>query len=256
MVFAIDTGNTHTVLGYMDGDNVVSSFRIPTDRKETDCGYAARIKDVLELSDMKPEDFEGIIISSVVPSVSRELRRAVKMVFKRNAYELGVGMDTGLDLTAIPGGVIAPDLEAAAVGAKNRYPLPCVVIDMGTATTITVLDEKGRYIGGAIQPGAMTALNALVSGTSLLPGIEIEAPDKAIAVETISSMQSGLVYGSAGSIDGIIDHFFEEMEVKPESIVATGGLGRLICKHCRHEIIFDDDLVLKGMVDVYRRNCK
>lgn len=254
MVFAIDTGNTHTVLGYMDGDRVVSSFRIPTDRKETDCGYAARIKDMLELSGMKPEDFEGIIISSVVPTVTRELRKAVELVFKRKALDLGSGMDTGLDITAIPGGMIAPDLEAAAVGAKNRYPLPCVIIDMGTATTVTVVDEKGRYIGGAILPGAMTALNALVAGTSLLPGIEIEAPDKAIAVETISSMQSGLVYGSAGSIDGIIDHFVEELGRQPASIVATGGLGKLICRHCRHEIIFDDDLVLKGMVDVYRRN--
>lgn len=252
MIFAVDTGNTHTVLGFVDDDmNVVKSFRLPTDSKETDSGYAIKIDHIFKLSGIAIDEVEGMIISSVAPAVTKALKNALKMLSGKDPIVVGT-FSTGLDMTAIPGGMIAPDLEVAAVAAKELFPLPSIIIDMGTATTVTVVDKAGAYIGGAILPGAGTALNALVSGASLLPDIDIVAPKKAIAVETIPSMQSGLVYGSAGAIDGIIDHFVEEMGEQPASIVCTGGLGKLICKYCRHDMIFDDDLLLKGLYLIFK----
>ena len=252
MLLAIDTGNTHTVIGLIsDKMEIVNSFRLPTDHKETDCGYAIKIDHLLRLNNVEISDIEDSIISSVAPRVTRELVKAIKMLTGKSPLVVGT-FDSGLDLTSIPGGVIAPDLEVAAVAAKELYPLPCIIVDMGTATTVTVVDKDGAYIGGAILPGSVTSLNALVAGTSLLPAIDIVAPNKSIAVDTIPSMQSGLVYGSAGAIDGIIDHFMEEMETVPASIVTTGGLGKLICRYCRHEMEFDDDLLLKGMYLIWK----
>lgn len=255
MILAIDTGNTHTVLGCInDAGEVVANYRIPTDRSETDCCYAAKIKSILDLAGIDISGLEGVILSSVVPSVTRELKKAVKMITGHAPYVLGDNTFTGLDISSIPGGMIAPDLEACAVAAKELYALPSIIIDMGTATTVTIVDENGAYIGGAILPGAGTALNALIDKTSLLPAIELVAPKKAIAVDTIPSMQSGIVYGSAGAIDGILEHFIDEMKVKPGSIVATGGLGRLVGKYCKHEILFDDDMLLKGLYIIYKKS--
>ncbi len=252
MIFAVDTGNTHTVLGFVDDDmKIVKSYRLATDIKETDSGYAIKIDQIFKLSGITMDEIEGMIISSVAPSVTKSLKKALKLLSGKEPLVVGT-FSSGLDMSAIPGGMIAPDLEVAAVAAKSLYPLPCIIVDMGTATTITVVDKSGAYIGGAILPGAGTALNALVSGTSLLPDIDIVAPQKAIAVETTTSMQSGLVYGSAGAIDGIIDHFIEEMEEPPASIVCTGGLGKLIGRHCRHDMILDDDLLLKGLFLLFK----
>ncbi|MCR4651499.1 MAG: type III pantothenate kinase [Lachnospiraceae bacterium] len=251
MILTIDTGNTHTVLGFVDDEmKVVKSFRLPTDVKETDSGYAVKISQLMEITGITADDIEGMIISSVAPSVTGTLAKALKMITGYDPMIVGK-LDTGLDITAIPGGMIAPDLEVGAIAVKELYPLPSIVIDMGTATTVTVVDGKGAYIGGAIMPGVKTALKGMVEGTSLLPDIDIEAPDKCIAVDTIPSMQSGLVYGSAGAIDGIIDRFVEEMGEEPASIVCTGGLGRLIGRICRHDMIFDDDLLLKGLYIVW-----
>lgn len=254
MIFAVDTGNTHMVLGFIDDDmKVVKSFRLPTDAKETDSGYAVKMDQIFKLSGISIDTIDGMIISSVAPAVTKSLAKALKLLSGKDPLVVGT-FSTGLDLHAIPGGMIAPDLEVAAVAAKELYPLPSIIVDMGTATTVTVVDSKGAYIGGAILPGVGTSLNALVSGASLLPDIDIVAPKKAIAVETTPSMQSGLVYGAAGAIDGIIDHFVEEMKEPYGSIVCTGGLGKLIGKYCRYNMTFDDDLLLKGLYLIYKKN--
>jgi type III pantothenate kinase len=143
---------------------------------------------------------------------------------------------------------------ATAVAAKNAYPLPCIIIDMGTATTVTVVDSKGRYIGGAIMPGVRLSMRALADGTSLLPNIEITPPQKTIASNTIDCMKSGIIYGSAGALDGILDHYIEELGGSVGSIVATGGLASTICPMCRHEIILDNNLLLKGLHVIYMKN--
>lgn len=254
MILGIDIGNTHTKLGSVDENRKVEMIcRIPTDRDDTTDGYVARIKQIFDVKGVDSDSFDAIVISSVVPPVTAAIKGAIKLITGLDAFVLGQTLKSDLDIR-IPGGFLAPDLEATAVAAREDYPLPCVVINMGTATTITVVNAEGAYIGGAILPGVGTSLNALTDKTSLLPGIEIEAPTKAIADETVDSMKSGIVYGSAGAIDGIVDHFEEELKQDMASIVATGGLGKLIGKYCRHEIILDDDLLLKGLYDVWEEN--
>lgn len=253
MLLVIDTGNTHTVFGCVDdNDQIINTMRLVTDRLETEYGYASKMKDLLEICDIDKSKITGAIISSVVPLVTASLKKAIKLLFHFEAKVLGENVKTGLEIK-LEGG-IAPDLEATAVAAKEFYPLPCIIADMGTATTVTVVDKDGAYIGGVIVPGVSTSLNALVDKTSLLPGIAIEPPTKVIATETVDAMKSGVVYGAAGSIDGIIDRFIEEMGTKPASIVTTGGIGKLIAPLCRHDIIVDDNMLLSGLIAIYKMN--
>ncbi len=254
MILAIDIGNTHTKLGSVDENEQVTMLcRIPTDRDDTEDGYAARISQIFAIKKVDPSLFEDIVISSVVPPVTQAMKGAIKSITGKSALVLGQNLKTDLDIK-IPGGIIAPDLEATAVAARNNCKLPAVIINMGTATTITVVDQNGSYIGGAILPGVGTSLNALTDKTSLLPGIEIEAPSKIIADETVDSMKSGIVYGSAGAIDGILDRFESEFTIPFASIVATGGIGHLIEQYCRHDITLDDDLLLKGLYEIWGSN--
>ena len=257
MILAIDSGNTHITFGGVAQSNTVTPvFRIPTDTKETDYGYAAKIKQILDLHHINPACFEGAVISNVVPQLSIVLKNAVKMLCGMDALVVGAGVKTGLHICINDPGTIAADLVAAAVAVKALYPLPCMIVDFGTATTLTVVDEKGRYIGGAILPGARISLDALASETALLPHIEICAPKKAIATNTVDSMQAGIVYGTAGSVDGLIDRIESELTMPAASIVATGGISSVIASHCRHEMIVDETLLLKGLEMIWHKNQK
>jgi len=179
----------------------------------------------------------------------------VKIISGIDAMVVGAGIKTGLDIVLDDPGTIAADLVATAVAAKNEYPLPCIIIDMGTATTVTVVDAKGRYIGGAIMPGVRLSMHALADGTSLLPNIEITPPQKTIASNTIDCMKSGIIYGSAGALaDGILDHYIDELGGSVGSVVATGGLASTICPMCRHAITLDSNLLLKGLYVIYQKN--
>lgn len=254
MILAIDTGNTHTVLGCVDDRNeVVQTVQISTLIGGTAYEYAVKIRSILELADIDPAGFEGCIISSVVPLVTPVLVKAVKLITGLDSVVLGAGVKTGLDIRLDDPGTIAGDLVATAVAAKEEYPLPAIIIDMGTATTITVVDAAWSYLGGCIMPGTGISLEALTKETSLLPSIEFTAPKKVIGTNTIDCMKGGIVYGSAGALDGVIDRYTEQLgEVK--TIVATGGLGRIIAPFCRHEIIIDNRLLLKGLGHIYRKN--
>lgn len=257
MILAIDAGNTHTVLGCIDENNQVHQMvQLATDRTETAHGYAVKIKQVFELEKVDMQDFEGAIISSVVPPVTEVLKKAVKLITGIDALVVGAGIKTGLKIAIDDPATLAGDLVATAIAVKEEYPLPCVIIDMGTATTLTVVNEAGEYIGGAILPGVGISLNALTEDTSLLPRIEIVPPQKVIATNTVESMKTGVVYGAAGAIDGILERFSEELGKQPASIVTTGGLGGLICPYCRHKIIVDRQLLLKGLGITWQRNQK
>ncbi len=257
MILAVDAGNTHVVIGTMDISNEIHQiFRIPTDRLDTDYGYAIKIKEILDFSNIPTDSFEGAVISSVVPSLIDTLKQAVKLITGIDALVVGSGIKTGIKIAIDDPGTIAADLVATAVAAKENYPLPCAIIDMGTATTITIVDKDGVYRGGAILTGPGTSLRALVSATSLLPNIEIKAPKKVLATNTVDSMQCGLIYGTAGSVDGILERFEEENGGPFASIVTTGGLGGVICKYCKHEVIIDENLLLKGLGTIWKKNCK
>lgn len=256
MILAIDIGNTHITFGCLDNENQANPvLRIPTDLKETEYGYAVKIKEILELSGVDEHKFDGAIVSSVVPNVTEMIRRAIELITGITPLIVGPGIKTGIRIGLDDPGTLAADLIATAVAAQAEYPLPCVIIDMGTATTMTVVDQDGVYIGGAILPGIGISLNALTKGTSLLPSVDIKPPKRAIARETGDSMKSGLIYGNAGSIDGILDEF--EKEIGPfGSVVSTGGLASVVCPYCRHEILHDPKLLLKGLGILWKRNQK
>ena len=255
MILALDTGNTHTVIGCIDKDGaILDVFRMETNARRTEFEYASDIGRILGLGKMDVGQLEGAIISSVVPPMTETLRRAVTLLAGVQPLVVGAGLKTGLNIGLDDPGTIAADLVSAAVGAKEKYPLPCVIIDLGTATTFSVLDEQGRFAGGAIMPGVAISLNALTDGTSLLPRIEIVPPKKAIGSNTIDCMKSGVVFGAAGALDGVLDHFEQEMGREAATIVATGGLAGCVTPHCRHKIVLDDTLLLHGLYLLWEKN--
>ncbi len=255
MILAIDSGNTHTTIGCVKEDNSVANiFRFPTDIHETEFGYAAKIKQIFDLYGVSTDVFVGAVLSSVVPPMTHILVNAVKLLTGLKTLVVGSGVKTGLHIYINDPGTVASDLVAAAVGAKEEYPLPCIVIDMGTATTFTVVDKQSRYIGGAILPGVGISLSALSVETALLPRIEISTPKSVIASNTVDCMKSGIIYGTAGAIDGMIERIIAEMGCNVSSIIATGGYCSLIVPHCTHMIMIDDTLILKGLNAIWNRN--
>lgn len=253
MILAIDMGNTNIEIGCLDREKIYFTERVRTDIYKTDLEYAVLIKTIMELSNIEPDQIEGAIISSVVPPLTQVLRNAIRKIAGVKALIVGAGLKTGLNIKMDNPGTVGADLVVDSVAALKEYGAPCIVIDMGTATTVTVVDKKKCYVGGAIIPGVMVSLESLVSGTSQLPRIPMEAPKKAIGSNTIDSMKSGIVFGQAALIDGMIERFEAELGY-PCKAVATGGLSGVIIPHCRREIIIDRMLMLKGLFAIYEKN--
>lgn len=254
MLLAIDIGNSNVVIGCLNGNNeTVRLFRMVTDLKKTEDEYAAGIKTILEYSGLDLAGFEGAIICSVVPPLTEIFRCAVEKLIGCRALVVGAGIKTGLNIMIENPASLGSDLVAAAVAAMADFPLPVIVIDMGTATTITVVDKGNRFIGGAIVPGVALSMNALSAGTSLLQKVPIEAPKKCINTDTTESMQSGAVYGNAALLDGMIDRFEQELGCKARA-VATGGIAAKIVPYCRHDIVYDENLLLRGLGIIYKKN--
>ncbi len=254
MILAIDIGNTHISFGGADVDGAVTEIlQIATDHAETRYGYAAKLRQVLELAGIDPTSFEGAALSSVVPPVTDAVRGAVQLVCGHEPLCVGAGVKTGLPIAIDDPGTIAGDLVAGAVAARQLYSLPCVIVDMGTATTVMLVDEKGRFAGGCILPGAGISLEALSHHAALLPRTELAPPQKAIPTNTADCMRAGIVWGAAGAVDGILDRFAGTLDGEPAVIVATGGLSAAIVPHCRHAMVLDPALVLKGLALIWRR---
>lgn len=259
MILAVDTGNTHTVMGLIDETKnpvaVTQTIQLQTQIEATDWEYAVKIKEILEMIGIDLSTIQGAIISSVVPEVTIVMRKAITRLTRIEPLVLGAGIKTGLDIKLDDPGTIAGDLVATAVAAKEEYPLPAFIVDMGTATTVTVVDAGGSYIGGCIMPGSGISLAALTSNTSLLPAIDFTAPKKTIGTNTIDAMKGGIVYGSAGALDGILDRYIDSVG-ECGSIIATGGLGHIIAPYCRHEITIDNHLLLKGLGYIWLKNMR
>lgn len=254
MLLAIDIGNSNVVIGCLNENNeTIKLFRMVTDLKKTDDEYAAGIKTILDYNGLDCAAFEGAIICSVVPPLTEIFRGAVERITGHRALVLGTGVKTGLNVMIDNPATLGSDLVAASVAAMAEFPLPVIVFDMGTATTITVVDKGNKFLGGAIVPGVALSMNALSAGTSLLQKVPIEAPKKALSGTTIECMQSGAVYGTAAMLDGMIDRFEEELGQKC-SLVATGGIASRIVPHCKHDIVYDENLLLRGLGIIYRKN--
>lgn len=253
MILAIDVGNTNIVVGCIDKEKTYFIERLSTVRTKTELEYAVDFKTVLELYHIKATDIEGCIISSVVPQITNIAKLAAEKIIKKEVMVLGPGVKTGLNIMLDNPGEMGADRVADAVAALAQYPVPLVIVDMGTATTVSVVDEKKRYIGGMILPGVRVSLDALTSRASQLSGVSIEEPKRFIGKNTIDCMKSGIIYGNAAAVDGIIDRVEEELGQKV-TVIATGGMSRKIIPHCKREIILDGDLLLKGLLVIYEKN--
>lgn len=253
MILAIDVGNTNIVLGCIEDGKISNIIRLHTNANETSAEYAIKLMQMLELYHLDVHSFEGSIISSVVPSVTESLRAAVKHLTGKPPKVVGPGMRTGMNVRIDDPSTLAGDLVVGSVAAMAYYGSPVIVIDMGTATTMVVIDKDKCYRGGAIIPGVKLSYDALSAGASLLPDISIIPPKKVIATNTVDSMRCGAVYGTASMIDGMIDLMEQELG-QPCALVATGGIAHCITPYCKHNIICDDDLLLKGLWYLYDKN--
>ncbi|SFG31925.1 type III pantothenate kinase [Oribacterium sp. WCC10] len=248
MILAVDCGNTHTKIGCIDEGIVIEPVvRLETNRKKTMYEYASDIDRILSLTHLKEKNIDGVIISCVVPPLMDVLYDALKLVTGKNALMVGAGVKSGIRIQIDDPGTIAANLVSAAVGAKNLYSLPAIIVNMGTATTVTVVNAEGAYIGGIIMPGVTLSMDALTSGTSLLPSVDLAPPKKTISTQTMDAMKAGIIYGSAGALDGIIDRFTAELKIENPSIIATGGIAHVITKYTKHKMILDENLLLKGL---------
>ncbi|HHU05507.1 MAG TPA: type III pantothenate kinase [Clostridiales bacterium] len=255
MILAIDVGNSNIVLGGLDKDKIHFISRIATDRQKTENEYAVIMRSIFHMNGVNADDFEGAIMSLVVPPLVTTLQNAVKSVIGKAPLLVEPGLKTGLNILIDNPAQLGADLVAGAVAAINKYPKPLVVIDMGTATTFSVVDKNNGFLGGFIFPGVRISHDALIARTSQLPHVPLEAPSKVICTNTVECMQSGLVYGNAAMIDSMVDRVEDELGSKV-TVIATGGLARTIVPHCRREIICDDNLLLEGLRIIYEKNAK
>jgi type III pantothenate kinase len=253
MILAIDIGNTNIVIGCIRDEDILFVERLSTDSTKTVLEYAISFKNVLEMYRLDPADIHGSIISSVVPPVTNIVRDAAKKITGQDVVIIGPGVKTGINILMDNPAQLGSDLVANAVAGIAEYKAPLVIIDIGTATTISVVDKKQNYIGGMILPGIRVSSDSLTSRTSQLPRISVEAPKKLIGTNTIDCMKSGLIYGNASCIDGMIRRIEEELGEKA-TVIATGGLAGCIIPHCLEDIIIDDALLLKGLKLIYQKN--
>ena len=253
MILAIDIGNTNIVVGCIDQEKTCFIERISTVRTKTELEYAVDIKTILDIYHIKGSEIEGGIISSVVPQITNIAKLAAEKILKKEVMVLGPGIKTGLNIMMDHPAQLGADLVANAVAGIALYPLPQIIVDMGTATTFSVVDEKHHYIGGMILPGVRISLDALTAQASQLSGISIEAPKRLIGKNTIECMKSGVLYSNAAAIDGIVERIEEKLGQKT-TVIATGGLAKKIVPHCKREVILDEDLLLKGLMIIYNKN--
>lgn len=255
MIAVIDIGNTNIVIGFMKSkDEVTFSGRIRSDRQKTKEEFMIDLKMLMDIYKVTFEGIEGVIISSVVPVLTDVVSAGIEQMTGFTPMVVSQGMKTGICIATDHPASLGADLVVDAVAATEEYPGPYIIFDMGTATTCSVVDENKSYLGTLIMPGIKISQDALTERTSQLPYIRFEKPKHMIGKNTIESMQSGLIYGNAAMVDGLIDLLEEEMGRKA-TILATGGIACLVIPYCKHEIIYEPDLLLKGLWYIFHKNC-
>lgn len=255
MILAVDIGNSNIVFGVVEDDEIIFEARIRTDSTKTSDEYCVDLKIILDVYRVKPEDIEGGIISSVVPQVLNSIKTAILKLTGKQVLVVGPGLKTGLNIKIDNPAQTGADLVVGCVAALREHKPPMIVIDMGTATTMIVLDASGAMIGGSISPGVKISMDALTAGTALLPGLQLDQPKKAIGRNTIDCMRSGIMMGAACMLDGMIERMEAELGQKT-TVVITGGIAKFVAPMCRREMIYDKDLLVKGLVALYRDNVR
>ena len=253
MILTIDVGNSNIVLGGVRDDNIVFEARLRTDATMTSDEYCIDLKMILDVYGVDREDIEGSIIASVVPQVLNSMQTAVKKLTGKASLVVGPGLKTGLNIAIENPAQTGADLVVGCVAALREHKAPMIIVDMGTATTMIVLDKNSAMIGGCIMPGVKISMDALTDRTALLPGLQLDQPKKAIGRNTIDCMRSGIMMGAACMIDGMIQRMEEELGY-PTTVIATGGIAKFVVPMCRKEIVYDKDLIVKGLAALYRDN--
>ena len=255
MILAVDIGNSNIVLGGMEEMQIIFEARIRTDATKTSDEYCVDLKNILDIYGVKAGDLEGAIVASVVPQVLNSIKTAIRKLTGKTALVVGPGLKTGLNIKVENPSQTGADLVVGAVAALREHKSPMIIIDMGTATTMIVLDETGAFIGGAISPGVKISMDALTDRTALLPGLQLDQPKKAIGRNTIDCMRSGIMLGTACMIDGMVERMEAELGQKT-TVVATGGIAKFVLPMCRTNVLYDKDLLLKGLAILYGENAK
>ena len=253
MILAIDIGNTNIVIGCIENESILFNERVWTNHKATDLEYAIKIKNIFEIHNINANNISGAAMSSVVPSITETVKNAVTKLVSCIPLVVGPGVKTGLKITTDNPAQLGADLVVDAVAGINYYKAPMIIIDMGTATTISVIDEDLSYTGTLIIPGMRTSLDALVSRAAQLPKVKLDPPKRVVGKNTSECMSNGIMIYTASALDGCIERIEEELK-KPCTVIATGGLAGLVTPLCRNDVIFDNDLLLKGLAVIYNKN--
>ena len=253
MILTVDIGNTNIVLGGVEGEQILFEARLRTDATKTSDEYCVDLKSILDVYRVDAESIEGAIIGSVVPQVLNSFQTAIKELTGKQSLVVGPGLKTGLNIKIENPAQTGADLVVGCVAALREHKPPMVVVDMGTATTMVVLDKTGAMIGGCICPGVKISMDALTERTALLPGLQLDQPKHAIGKNTIECMRSGIMMGAACMLDGMVERMEEELGYGV-NVVATGGIAKFVIPMCRRPITYDKDLLVKGLAALYRDN--
>lgn len=255
MILAVDIGNTNIVIGGIQGDEIRFEARLRTDSTKTSDEYSIDLKMILDIYGVSLQDVEGSIIASVVPQVFNSVKTALKKLTGKTSLVVGPGIRTGLNIKVENPAQTGADLVVGCVAALRQFKPPIIVVDMGTATSMIVLDTNGAFIGGCICPGVRISLDALTERTALLPGLQLDQPKRAIGRNTVDCMRSGIMLGAASMIDGMVQRMEAELGSKT-TVVATGGIAKFVVPLCNTPIVYEKNLVLRGLAILYRENAR
>ncbi len=253
MILTVDIGNSNIVIGGVEGERIVFEARLRTEATKTSDEYCIELKSLLDIYGISADSVEGSIIASVVPQVLNSFQTAIKKLTGKQSLVVGPGLKTGLNIKIENPAQTGADLVVGCVAALREHKPPMIVVDMGTATTMVVLDESGALVGGCICPGVKISMDALTERTALLPGLQLDQPKRAIGRNTIECMRSGIMMGTACMVDGMIARMEEELGCKT-TVIATGGIAKFVLPMCKTPVIYDKDLLVKGLAALYRDN--
>jgi type III pantothenate kinase len=253
MLLAIDVGNTNLTFGVLDGDNLKGTWRAATGVHRTADEYATFIINMLRVRNLEPSDIKACVIASVVPPLITTFEETFARYFKIKPFVIEAGVKTGVRICMDNPKEVGADRVVNAVAAHSLYGGPCIVIDLGTAITFDAVAKNGDYIGGAISPGIGIATDALFTRTAALPRVDLTHPKKAIGTNTVAAMQSGIVFGYVGLIEGVVARIQAEMKEKAK-VIATGGYAQLLAEESRIIDSVDPDLTLIGLKILYNMN--
>ncbi|MDN7247556.1 type III pantothenate kinase [Planococcus shenhongbingii] len=253
MILVMDVGNTNIILGIYGQDRLLYHWRLETDRHKTEDEFGMQVKALLNDADLSFSSINGIIMSSVVPPIMYVLEQMCQKYFHVKPLIVGPGVKTGLNIKYENPREVGADRIVNAVAAIHEYGAPLIIVDFGTATTYCYIDEHRQYMGGAIAPGINISTEALYTRASKLPRIEIARPSSVVGKNTVSAMQSGIVYGYVGQAEGIVSRMKAQSRQKP-TVIATGGMAALIANESSVIDKVDPFLTLKGLYLIYKRN--